>query len=256
MDIAKAAGNIARLAGEELQAKLKVNGQKHIQEKDFGEAVTNFDREINQFIIEEIQVHFPDHDIVTEEAELVDAGSKSDRWFIDPIDGTNNFIRSIPMYCVSVGYEHDGVLSAGAIYDPLNDMLFAGSLDEAKIDGQTMKVSMTPTVSESMIFEGFGYDPQHKEKHINIAAEINRKTKYKRNLGSAALMLAYIAWGKGDGLVITGIKAWDCVAGIVLIRAAGGKVTNYEGDDWKPGDEMIIASNGKIHDELLRIVKS
>ncbi|MCH8049476.1 inositol monophosphatase [Patescibacteria group bacterium] len=249
------AAKVARLAGEELMARLQEGGEKQIQQKDFGEQVTNFDREINQFIIEELQAHFPEHDIVTEEADVIDAKSEHDRWFVDPIDGTNNFVRHIPLYGVSIGYERKGVMSAGAIYDPLNKILFSGSLEDGAFVGkEPTKVSDIDQLSNSMVFEGYGYAPEYKARHVNIVAELNKRTKFRRNLGTAALMLAYVARGDVDGLILTGIKAWDCAAGAVLIRAAGGKVTNYQDEDWSAADEMIIASNGKIHEELLEIV--
>lgn len=250
-----AARNTARLAGEELMIRLKKNGDKNIHQKNFGETVTNFDREINQFIIDEIQAHFPDHDIVTEEAEVIDASSDSDRWFIDPIDGTNNFVRNIPMYCVSVGYEKDGKLFAGAIYDPVHKTMFTGGIGEgAFMDKTPMKVSSIDKLDEAMIFEGHGYDPKYKKQHAKIMLSVNEEAKSRRNLGTAALMLAYVARGDADAMIVTGIKPWDCAAAVVMIREAGGKVTNYQGEEWMPKDEMIVASNGVIHEKLLEIV--
>lgn len=251
------AAKVARLAGEELMDRLTKNGDTTIQQKDFGETVTNFDREINQFIIEELQAHFPDHDMVTEEADEIDSDSESDRWFVDPIDGTNNFVRHIPLYAVSIGYERNGELAAGAIYDPRNKELFSGSLEEGAFLGKhQLSVSDVQEIGESMIMEGYGYDPKYKEMHEEILEGLSEHAKYRRNLGTAALMLAYIARGKADGLILSGIKAWDCVAGAVLVRAAGGKVTNYNGEEWTPADDLIIASNGHIHDALLDIAQS
>lgn len=251
------AAKTARLAGEELMDRLTKNGDTTIQQKDFGETVTNFDREINQFIIEELQTHFPDHDMVTEEADEIDSDSESDRWFVDPIDGTNNFVRHIPLYAVSIGYEHDGELTAGAIYDPRNKELFSGSLEGGSFLGKhALTVSDVKEIGESMIMEGYGYDPRYKEMHEEILEGLSEHAKYRRNLGTAALMLAYVARGKADGLILSGIKAWDCAAGAVLVHAAGGKVTNYKGDPWSPADDLIVASNGHIHDSLLKIAQS
>lgn len=250
------AAKVARLAGEELMDRLTKNGDTSIHEKDFGETVTNFDREINSFIIEELQDHFPKHDMVTEEADEIDSDSESERWFVDPIDGTNNFVRHIPMYCVSIGFEREGEMLAGAIYDPLNKSLFEGSLEDGAFLGKhKLQVSDITDIRNAMVFEGYGYDPEYKKRHEEVLEGLSEQAKYRRNLGTAALMLAYVAQGMADGLILTGIKAWDCAAGATLVRAAGGKVTNYEGDEWTPADDLIIASNGHIHDALLKVAK-
>ena len=251
------AGNVARLAGEHLIHELTKNGgRKAIHEKDFGETVTNFDRDVNAFIIKELQKAFPDHDIITEEADEIDGKSSGNRWFVDPIDGTNNFVRNIPLYCVSIGYEEGGVMSAGAIYDPINRVLFHGSLEDGSfMEDKALKVSSTQKLNDAFVSSGYGYDPRHKETHAPIWEAITRQAKGSRSLGTAALMLAYIARGDMDGLILTGDKAWDNAAGAVLIRAAGGRVTNYKGEDWIPGMENIVASNGLIHDELLALIK-
>lgn len=154
------AANTARLAGDELTARLTQNGQKLIHQKEYGETVTNFDREINTLVINELRAHAPEHDIVTEEAKEIDSASTRDRWFVDPIDGTNNFIRHIPMYAVSIGYEQDGVMEAGAVYDPLNRELFDASLTEgAFINGKSMRVSSIPESQEAMILRDMGMRP-------------------------------------------------------------------------------------------------
>ncbi len=175
------AANTARLAGEELTARLTQNGDKLIHQKEYGETVTNFDRAINTLIINELRAHAPEHDIVTEEAKEIDSTSTRDRWFVDPIDGTNNFIRHIPMYAVSIGYEQDGVMTAGAVYDPLNHELFDASLAEgASINGKAMHVSATNNPQQAMVFEGYGYAPEYKTRHVNIVSELNQRKAQAR----------------------------------------------------------------------------
>ena len=255
MNESKLAAMVARSAGEELLARLEREGDPRVSEKHFGEQVTNFDREINQFIIDEILAHHAGDDMVTEEADVIDGESEGRRWFIDPIDGTNNFVRNIPLYCVSVGFEKGGVMEAGAIYDPLHRSLFHTDGDKALFQDAPMSVSKVKTLGDAMIFHGLGYDPSYKERHSAIESQIVALTKHQRNMGTAALMLAYIARGDADGFVVTGTKSWDCAAGAALVRMAGGRVTNYKGEDWTPKDEMIIASNGKIHEALLELTK-
>lgn len=256
MNMRELATNTARLAGERLAEQLNAGGAKtQINEKKFGETVTNFDRDINEFIIKELKIHVPEHSFVTEETEAIENGDGAKRWFIDPIDGTNNFIRNIPIYGVSVGYEEDHVLRAGAVYDPLNKTLFDASLEDgAFVNGTPLTVSPVSKSGNAMVVEGYGYDPRYREEHANILNELNRTVKFRRNLGTAALALAYVAQGGIDACVFTGIQSWDCAAGAVIVRAAGGRVTNFEGKDWTTRDDMIIASNGHIHDELLAIM--
>lgn len=247
--------HIARLAGAELLKKTSSLTADDISFKKHGETVTRIDREINTFIIHELEVHFPTHDIVTEEAEVVDGIGELDRWFVDPIDGTNNFVRHIPFYCVSIGYQHNQKLQVGTIFDPLHQVLFSAETGAgAFANNQRLAVSNVTDLHNAMIFEGHGYPPEHQMQHTPIIKRINEQVPIRRDMGSAALMLAYVAQGLADGLIITGTKPWDCAAGAVLVREAGGRVTNFEGDDWRPGDEFIVASNGPLHEQLLALL--
>jgi len=247
--------HIARLAGAELMKKTAGLTNGDISFKKHGETVTRIDREINTFILNELGIHFPTHEIVTEEADVVDGEGDRDKWFVDPIDGTNNFVRHIPFYCVSIGYQHDRELRVGTIFDPVHQVLFSAETGGGSFANDiAMHVSKKAHLRDAMIFEGHGYPPEHQHQHTPIISRINDQAPIRRDMGSAALMLAYVAQGLADGLIITGTESWDCAAGTVLVREAGGKVTNFDGDDWKPGDKFIIASNGHLHDQLLALV--
>lgn len=249
------AAKTAQLAGEHLISRLRENGSTHIQEKTFGETVTNFDKEINEYIIEELKAHVPEHNIVTEESDAINNGNRH-TWYVDPIDGTNNFVRGVPMYGISIGYETEHVIQAGAVYDPMNRELFSASIKEGAFENGTLcHVSSTTHLEEAMIAEGAGYNPKHRMNHVSIMNRIARTARHRRNLGTSALVLAYIARGGIDGCVFSGVKSWDCVGGAALVLAAGGRVTNFEGKPWTPDDSMLIASNGKIHDQLLQLTR-
>lgn len=249
------AEHIARLAGAELMKKAAGLTAGDVSFKKHGETVTRIDREINTFIINELEAHFPEHDIVTEEADVIDGNGEHKRWFVDPIDGTNNFVRHIPLYCVSIGYEQDGELTVGTIFDPIHQTLFSAEVGKgAFVDDRALRVSKQDDLHTSMVFDGHGYAPEHQKQHGPIVKRINDTIPTRRDIGTAALMLAYVAQGLADGLIITGTKPWDCAAGAVLVREAGGRVTNFKGEDWTPKDDMIIASNGLIHDGLLGLV--
>ncbi|MBT4856617.1 inositol monophosphatase [Candidatus Uhrbacteria bacterium] len=251
----KMAEHIARLAGAELTKKSTSLTQGDVSFKKHGETVTRIDREINTFIINELEAHFPDHDIITEEADAIDGNGEHKRWFVDPIDGTNNFVRQIPLYCVSIGYEQDRVLTVGAIFDPVHQVLYSGERGKgAFANDKALHVTKQTALDNAMIFEGHGYPPEHQAQHSKVVSRINSSSSNRREIGTAALMLAYLAQGRADGMILTGTKPWDCAAGAVLVREAGGRVTNFKGDDWTPSDNMIVASNGLIHDQLLELL--
>jgi myo-inositol-1(or 4)-monophosphatase len=256
MNEAIVAANIAKESGAELKRLLKkADGKKHVDRKAFGERVTEFDRAINSFIIKKIQEQFPEDDVITEEAEPIQNGKPERQWFVDPIDGTTNFIRNIPMYCISIGFAQDGAMSAGAIYDPIRDTLFHGSIEtNAFQDNAALSVSTRNDLYDALLFEGAGNDPDDRLLHSKIETKLNVAVKSHRNLGTAALMLAYIARGDAEVMIATGIHSWDVAAGVALIRAAGGRVTNYKGEEWMENHNTLVASNSMLHDELLALI--
>lgn len=249
------AEHIARLAGAELMKRAAGLTAGDISFKKYGETVTRIDREINTFIVNELEAHFPGHNIVTEEADVIKGDGGTKRWYVDPIDGTNNFVRNIPLYCVSIGYEQDDQMTVGTIFDPVHQVLYSAEIGKgAFANDKALLVTKQTSLEGAMVLEGHGYPPKHQKQHSDIVARINTRASNRREMGTAALMLAYVAQGLADGLIITGTKPWDCAAGTVLIREAGGRVTNFKGKDWTPRDDMIVASNGLIHDDLLSLL--
>lgn len=194
-------------------------------------------------------------DFLTEETRSNNADSSRAemRFIIDPLDGTTNFVHGFPMFCVSIGLEFRGELIAGGIYHPiLNEMYLAGRGMGATLNGNPLSVSKTVNVSSSLLTTGFAY-----RKSDRLSDEMSSFEKFSmvaravRRPGSAALDLAYVSRGVFDGFWEQSLGPWDVAAGIVIVQEAGGQVTDFDGNPPKITSKAILASNGKIHGELL-----
>ena len=214
--------------------------------------VTEADHAAENAIIKVIKSQFPDHSILSEECG--DDGTKNQfRWIIDPIDGTVNFANGIPICCVSIGIEKDGEMMLGAVYNPnMNEFFIAEKGEGATLNGKRIHVSKKSELLTSCLVTGFPYtyldEPngplQVFEKFIRLGVPVRR-------LGSAAIDLCWVAAGRFDGFFEHQLQAWDSAAGYLMVREAGGKVTNLAGKEYSPYQPGIVATNGHIHDELL-----
>ncbi|MBI4435774.1 inositol monophosphatase [Candidatus Uhrbacteria bacterium] len=244
----------AKQAGEYL---LSVFGSCHsVRFKSDNSPVTDADLVSSTIVKKAISEAFPNHSILCE--ELPDALSRTigpePTWVIDPLDGTSNFIANIPLFAVVIGYVVGGETQLGIIYDPLHSDLFVAQAGKgASLNGKPMRVSTKNGVRGAMLFAGRGYRDRDHEKHGQIIYALEQQTTYFRRLGSAAIMLASVASGRADSVILTGNKPWDVVAGALLITEAGGRVTDYCGNPWTVESEDLVATNGLIHDELISI---
>lgn len=218
--------------------------------------VTQVDKEAERLIIDIIQRRFPDHDILGEESGQ-SRNSSSYRWIIDPLDGTINFTHGLPIYCVSIGIERNGETIAGVVYDPNTNELYTAERGKgAYLNGARIHVSQTETLINSLLITGFPYNIHNNPDHtIERFVDFLMEAQAVRRLGSAAIDLCYIAAGRGDGFWEAFIKPWDVAAGILLVEEAGGKVTDFHGGKVNINAPRIVASNGKIHDEMLRVLR-
>ncbi|MGD0338733.1 MAG: inositol monophosphatase family protein [Bacteroidota bacterium] len=217
--------------------------------------VTDIDKRSEAMIIGAIKKQFPTHDIVAEESGR-SAGTSDYRWIIDPLDGTTNYMHGLPMFCVSIGIEHKGEIIAGVIYDPMHDELFTAEKGSgAFLNGKRIQVSAEDRLIRSLLITGFPYDV--KNNPFNAIEHFNNfviEAQAIRRLGSAAIDLAYVACGRAEGFWEVQLHPWDIAAGVIIIREAGGTVTNFEGKPMNAYTPNIVASNGKIHDEILRVL--
>ena len=217
--------------------------------------VTEVDHKSEAAIFEVIRQHYPDHYILSEEAgELVQDSEY--KWIIDPIDGTVNYANGIPICCVSIGLEVRGKMEMGAVYNPfINEFFFAQRGYGASMNDKKIHVTDRTEIIKSCLVTGFPYTYLDLPNGpLQVFEKFIRKGIPVRRLGSAAIDLCWVAAGRFDGFYEHKLSAWDSAAGFLIVEEAGGKVTDLSGAYYNPYQPGIIASNGKIHDELVRIV--
>ena len=226
---------------------------ENIQEKGRpGDLVTEADQQAEAAVLEVLHRHLPEHQILAEESGKL-GGSKSQYlWAIDPLDGTTNYAHGFPMAATSVGLMIDGVPQVGAVYNPFSNELFRAARGlGATCNRRPIAVSATSELSKSLLITGFAYD--RRETSDNNYAEfchLTHLTQGVRRVGCASMDLASVACGRLDGYWERGIQPWDMAAGIVILKEAGGKVTAYDGSPLDINSGRILATNGKIHEEL------
>jgi len=233
------------------------NGNFKITTKEgINNLVTEADHAAEKAIIEVIQNDFPDHFILSEETGEIKSDS-SFKWIIDPIDGTVNFSNGIPLCCVSIGLEKDGQMILGSVYNPfMNELFFAQRDHGAYLNEKRIHVSTKSEVIKSCLVTGFPYTYLDSENSpLDVFEKLIRQGIPVRRLGSAAIDLCWVAAGRFDGFYEHSLQAWDSAAGFLMVEEAGGKVTDYKGDYYSPYQPHLLATNGKIHDELLAYVQ-
>ena len=227
------------------------------QMKGTVDPVTEIDERAETAIRTSIGSHFPDDSILGEEGGG-DGWKQGRVWIIDPLDGTINFVHSIPHFAVSVALWDDGAPLIGVVIDVLRQEEFVAVRGEgARLNDLPIAVSSTPSMNESLVVTGFPYDRQkHAREYLEVVANVLEVAQGIRRLGSAALDLAWVACGRFDAYWEFGIKPWDAAAGTLLVTEAGGTVTDHRGATNDLDAGACVASNGKIHDELRAIVSS
>ena len=238
--------------------KERINGNFSIEKKSGpNDLVTEVDKASEALIMNIIQENFPDHFILSEEVGEIKMDS-SYKWIIDPIDGTVNFANGIPLCCVSIGVEKDGEMILGAVYNPMMDeFFFAEKGAGAFLNEKPIHVSDQTQVLHSCLVTGFPYTYLDMENGpLDIFARLVRKGIPVRRLGSAAIDLCWVAAGRFDGYYEHKLNAWDSAAGFLLVEEAGGKVTDFKGAPYSPYQPQLVATNGLIHNELLRWISN
>lgn len=215
--------------------------------------VTQADRRSEEAIVGRLRSYFPGHTIVAEEGGGQEADA-SCRWIVDPLDGTTNFAHGYPCFAVSIGFEQDGELLAGVIYQPVSKELFTTAKGEgAYLNEKRIEVSKIDHLSTSLLATGFPSVKRSRNPNIHYYRDFTLSSHGVRRDGSAALDLAAVACGRFDGFWEFGLHSWDTAAGALLVREAGGVVTDFAGRPYRPGDYETVASNGRIHEEMRRL---
>ena len=219
--------------------------------------VTNVDQAVEKFIKQKIHKHFPGDSILAEESAM-ENGSRPRRWIIDPLDGTTNYAHGLSIFSVSIGVEEQGEMIAGGVYDPIHkELFFARKGKGATLNGKRIRVSTVKRLNHSLVATGFPYDiHEHPENSLPYFQAVIKKAQGLRRLGSAALDLCYVAMARFDGFFEVFLHPWDTAAGTLILKEAGGKVTDFDGEPFSIYDRRMVATNSFIHDELVQILKN
>ena len=246
----KAAKVLIRDFGEVEKLQVSVKGP--------GDFVTASDKKIEKIIIDELQIARPSYSILSEECGEIKKDD-SFKWIIDPIDGTSNFLHGLPHFAISIGLEHKNEIICGIIYDPIKDEMFTAEKGNGSyVNNQRIRVSSRPKLKDSLILTG---GPRHSSDKKDVTMEEYKKFSSKvsipiRKLGSGSLDLAYVAAGRCDGYWQRDLQYWDIAAGIIIVREAGGDVTDFNGGNDFIKNKTIIASNSKINKEMVEVLNS
>jgi myo-inositol-1(or 4)-monophosphatase len=232
-------------------------GQAHsVEYKGEFNPVTEVDKRCDQTITQILLQSFPNHDLLTEESPFEKKGSPW-KWIIDPLDGTINYLHGYPCFCVSIGLEVEGEMNLGVVYDPIHDELFLAEKGKgAFLNGDRIFVSREHVLDRSFLSTGFPYDVrEHSDFYLRYFHQFIRRGFAIRRPGSAAIDLCYVAAGRFDGFWELKLHPWDLAAGTLLIKEAGGKVTDFKGRPMSLYAGETLASNGLIHEQMLQALR-
>jgi myo-inositol-1(or 4)-monophosphatase len=215
--------------------------------------VTQADKRSERAIVARISKYFPEHSISAEEG-LGHVRNSEFRWHVDPLDGTTNFAHKYPCFSVSIALAQNDSVLAGAVYNPISNELFAAARGQgATLNGQKISVSQVKTVGTSLLCTGFPVHKRRASNNIHYYYDFTLRSHGVRRDGSAALDLASVACGRFDGFWEFGLNAWDTAAGVLLVREAGGAVSDFRGDDYVLGGPVVLATNARIHEEMRKV---
>ena len=227
-----------------------------VSSKGPGDFVSSADKRTEKTLIEELQKAHPDYGIITEETGIINKSNIKNRWIIDPIDGTMNFLNGIPQFAISIAYEKDNEIICGVIFNPItNEMFCAEKGNGAFLNNTRIRVSNKKKLKDALLVTG-GPKGASKIKnkiyseYINISNNVSNIRKF----GSAALDMAYVACGRFDGYWQRELNYWDIAAGVIILREAGGFIDFFEDDLSYPLKKNVLASNSNIHQELKELI--
>ena len=245
----------ARKAGSIMVRHMDQLDQIKIQAKGRNDFVSSVDKLAEEEIIYTIQSAYPDHAILGEESG--ESGDSEVQWIIDPLDGTTNYLHGFPQFCVSIAVKQNNVVEHGVVYDPLRNELFVATRGRgARLNDIRIRVSKARGLQQSLIGTGFPYrQDKDVEGYLNCMKDVMQNCHGIRRAGSAALDIAYVACGRLDGFWEADLQAWDMAAGTLLIKEAGGMVSDFNGEDKFLDTGNIIAANPKVFIQLTKILR-
>jgi myo-inositol-1(or 4)-monophosphatase len=226
-----------------------------VSKKGPGDFVTNSDKRTEKIIINELSLARPDYSFLAEESGA--SGKSTEfKWIIDPIDGTTNFLHGVPYFAISIGLEKNKEIICGMIFNPItNEMFYAEKGKGAYLNNSRIRVSSRKNIDECVLLTG-GPILSYKNKEIFFKEyeSVSRKVAATRKFGSSALDLAYLASGRCDGVWERNLNYWDIAAGIIIVKEAGGTVSDFKGGDKYIEDRNLLATNSKIDKDLIALL--
>jgi len=247
--------SLARRAGDTLMKHFRQDWSLLKRRDPAKEIVTSYDKETDRLIVQDIRRRYPHHSLLTEES-----GSFQDDpdwlWIVDSLDGTGDFADFNPFFSVCIALMHQTELLLGVVYAPaIDEFYFAEKGRGAYLNGVKIQVSDVSDLSRSYIFYCEGGE-KDRGRTGALLHNVYRRVTDIRKLGSAGLETAWVAAGKGEAYYTTGIEPWDVAAGVLLVQEAGGKVSDFQGNPWKPETSDLLFSNGKLHEKILGLISS
>jgi myo-inositol-1(or 4)-monophosphatase len=247
---------LSKQVGAFIKQERSTFNQDAIEYKGLNDMVSYVDKTAEEKIVAGLEKILPEAGFITEEKTKNKIAERYN-WIIDPLDGTTNFIHGLPVFSVSIALQEYGELVAGVVYEiNLDECFYAWKGAPAYLNGKEIRVSNCPTISNSLIATGFPYyDFEKQPQYIELFTYLMKNCHGLRRLGSAAVDLAYTACGRFDSYYEYNLNAWDCAAGIVIVRQAGGEVVNFKGGDEVLDTRELLATNGKMTGEMLEAIQ-
>ncbi len=241
--------------GSFIKKELGSVSTEQIEVKGLNSLVSYVDKTAEEMLVKALAEILPEAGFITEE-NTVEQGGKDVLWIIDPLDGTNNFLHGIPHFAVSIGLlQHDELVVGLVLEVNSKELFYAWKDGGAYRNGDKIKVSTTPTLSEALVGTGFPYKVDDVAPLIRTLGHFMRYARGVRRMGAAALDLAYVACGRFDAYYETTLSAWDAAGGAIILKEAGGMVSDFRGGSNYLFGEELIASNGLVHKEALKAIK-
>jgi myo-inositol-1(or 4)-monophosphatase len=245
----------ARRAGELIVRQMNQLDSIKVVDKGRNDFVSQVDQAAEGAIIEIVRDHYPDHAILAEESGA--QGDHEYQWIIDPLDGTTNYLHGFPQFAVSIGVARKGELEHGVVYDPLRQEIFSATRGQgAQLDGRRIRVSNRTALQQSLIATGFPYrsNIEYIDRYLDMLRAVMLESSGVRRPGSAALDLCYVAAGRVDAFFEIGLSKWDVAAGALIIREAGGRISNFHGGDGYLESGNVVAGSPKIYAALSKLL--
>ena len=247
--------SLARKAGDTLMKHFRQDWALLKERSTAKEAATIYDKEVDRLIVEEIKRHYPHHSLLTEESGFLHDDADW-LWIVDSLDGTGDFANFNPFFSVCIALMHQSELLLGAIYAPaIDEFYFAEKGKGAYLNGVKIQVSDISNLSQSYIFYCEGGE-RDRGRTGELLHKVYPLVTDIRKLGSAGLETAWVAAGKGEAYFSTRIEPWDVAPGVLLVQEAGGKVSDFQGNPWKPQTGDLLFSNKKLHEGILSLLSS